>query len=373
MLIDRHPQEEIFERVPQMAARIDPALRRLDALLDDDEWYQAVRADLCRRHPRTLTVGRPSTPAEALLRMLLLKHAHGWSFQETEDQVDQSLVLRWFCRLFWQRTPDDSTLIRWAKILRPGTLHRLVERTADLARQAKVTQGRKLRTDGMCMQTDIHHPTDSGLLVDRVRGLSRLVRQARGLRQAEGARVQQRCRSRLRTARRAAQAIHRQLRRKGEEKETEQKKQEQRLVETNEQMVQQVVQHLCQRSEALATRLVARAQGLLPLVEQVISQTRRRVFQGEKVPSDEKVLSLVEPHTRAVLRHKAGNTVEFGRQVEPGVRGRRDHHALQDAGASDGTRAGRHGGGAPRGPLRPSAGVAIERTTRENTLGMRWP
>jgi IS5 family transposase len=71
-----------------------------------------------------------------------------------------------------------------------------------------------------------------------------------------------------------------------------------------------VVQHLRQRTEAQATRLVARAQGLLPLVEQVISQTRRRVFQGEKV------LSLVEPHTRAVPRHKAGKTVEFGRQVE---------------------------------------------------------
>jgi hypothetical protein len=108
-----------------------------------------------------------------------------------------------------------------------------------------------------------------------VRGLSRLVQQAKGLLAAEGAKVQQRCRSRLRTARRAAQALHRQLRRKGEEKEAEQQRLYTTLVETTEQMVQQatqvvahlrqattVAQRLGQRTEALRQRLVARAQGL---------------------------------------------------------------------------------------------------------------
>ena len=55
--------------------------------------------------------------------MLLLKHLFGWSYQETEDRVDESLVLRWFCRLFWEPAPDDTTLIRWANTLRPETLH----------------------------------------------------------------------------------------------------------------------------------------------------------------------------------------------------------------------------------------------------------
>jgi IS5 family transposase len=140
--------------------------------------------------------------------------------------------------------------------------------------------------------------------------------------------VQQLCRSRLQTARRAAQALHRQLRRTGEDKDTEQKKRYQTLVETTEQMVQQatqVVQHLRQattvaqqlgqRMEAHRLRLVTQAQAVLPLVERVISQTRRRVLEGKKVPSDEKVLSLVEPHTKAIARHKGGQLVEFGRQV----------------------------------------------------------
>ncbi len=84
------PHEDIFARVPQMAARIDPILRQLDHLLDDDGMYQAVRADFGHRHRRTLSFGRPSTSGETLLRMLLLKHLYDWSFQETEDQVDQN-------------------------------------------------------------------------------------------------------------------------------------------------------------------------------------------------------------------------------------------------------------------------------------------
>jgi IS5 family transposase len=117
-----------------------------------------------------------------------------------------------------------------------------VERTAELARQAKVTQGRKVRLDGTCVQTDIHHPTDSGLLVDRVRTLSRLVQQANGTLLAQGTRpeqVRQWCRSRLRTARRVAQRLHRQLRRTGEDKEAEQRQRYAQLVEATEQMVHQ--------------------------------------------------------------------------------------------------------------------------------------
>ena len=100
MLIDRYPQEDVFARVPQMAARIDPVLQQLDRLLDDDQVYQQVRNDFGKRYRATLVHGRHSTPVEVLLRMLLLKHLHQWSYQETEDRVDESLVLRWFSRLF---------------------------------------------------------------------------------------------------------------------------------------------------------------------------------------------------------------------------------------------------------------------------------
>ncbi len=318
MLIDRYPKEDIFARVPKMTQRIDPVLQQLDQLLDDDEVYHQVRNDFGKRYRQTLVHGRHSTPVEVLLRMLLLKHLYGWSYQETEDRVDESLVLRWFCRLFWEPTPDDTTLIRWANTLQPETLHQLNDRVVALARQARVTQGRKLRLDATCVQTEIHHPTDSGLLVDSVRILSRLVKRAKGLVADQVRSVEQACRSRLRSAKRVAQQLHRQLRRKGEDKEAEQKQLYQKLVETAEQMMRQatrVVAALGQQSEQQARRLRAEAQAVLPLVKQVIAQTRRRVLEGKKVPAEQKVLSLFEPHTRAIPRHKGGAQVEFGRHV----------------------------------------------------------
>ena len=54
---------------------------------------------------------------------------------------------------------------------------------------------------------------------------------------------------------------------------------------------------------------------MLPLVEQIIAQTRKRVLENKKVLSSDKVLSLFEPHTRAILRHKGGALVAFGRLV----------------------------------------------------------
>jgi len=106
---------------------------------------------------------------------------------------------------------DDTTRLRWANTLRPETLHALNDRVVQLAVQAKVTKGRKLRLDATCVQTEIHHPTDSGLLVDSVRVLSRLVQRAKGLVKDQLCHVQQACRSRLRSARQAAQTLHRQF------------------------------------------------------------------------------------------------------------------------------------------------------------------
>lgn len=318
MLVDRYEAEDVFARVPRMAERIDPVLSRLDELLDDDELYQQVRNDFGKRYRYTLVHGRHSTPVEVLLRMLICKHLHQWSYQETQEQVDQNLILRWFCRLYWAPVPDESTLVRWANTLQPETLHALNDRVVELARKTKVTKGRKLRLDATCVQTTIHHPTDSGLLVDSVRVLSRIVQRAKGLVKDQVRHVQQACRSRLRSARQTAQTLHRQLRRKGEDKEAQQKELYQKLIETTEQMVrqsQQVMAALAGQSGQQAKRLLTQAKEVLPLVQRVIAQTRTRVLEGKKMASDQKVLSLFEPHTRAIPRHKGGALVEFGRQV----------------------------------------------------------
>src|SRR6266576_597337 len=279
MLVDRYEAEDVFARVPQMAQRIDPVLKELDQLLEDDTLYQQIRSDFGKRYRYTLVHGRHSTPVEVLLRLLIVKHLHQWSYQDTEEQVDQNLILRWFCRLYWAPMPDDTTLIRWANTLQPETLHALNDRVVQLALQARVTKGRKLWLDATCVQTNIHHPTDSGLLVDSVRVLSRFVQRAKGLVKDQMSNVRQACRSRLRTARQV-ELYH-------------------KLIPTTEQMVrqsQQVIAALAEQTGPQARRLLRQAERVLPLVQGVIAQTRTRVLEGKKMASEQKVLSLFEPH-----------------------------------------------------------------------------
>jgi IS5 family transposase len=201
MLVDRYPAEDVFARVPELADQTDPVLRHLDALLDDDPLFQRVRADLVRRYPHTADHGRPSTPAEVILRLLVVKYLFRWSNPETERWVGDSLVLRWFCRVYFHRVPDATTLLRWEHTIQPTTLQPLLDRVVVLAQQIQVTQGRKLRLDGTVVETTIHHPTDSSLLTDGVRVLSRVIRRSKPLVSQQMAGVRGAFRSRLRHVR----------------------------------------------------------------------------------------------------------------------------------------------------------------------------
>jgi transposase, IS5 family len=330
MLRDRYPAVDLFALVPDLALTFEPVLARLDALLDEDTLFQAVRGDLARRRPKTLVTGRPSTPVAVVLRLLIVRRLYGWSYAQTEHFVNDSLILRQFCRLGLAPAPDDTTLLRWAALIRPETLDRLLDHVVALARQLKVTRGRKLRVDSTVVQTPIHHPTDSSLLVDGVRTLCRLVRRARPVVGAALAGVRDAFRTRTRSARRRLQAIHRAARRKGEAAVAAQRAAYAQLCRIARQAVRQaerVQQTLAggaprgapaghrHRGAWRGQRVAAELARLLPLVRRVLAQAERRVLRGEAVPADEKVVSLVEPHTAILTRHKPRHPVEFGRKL----------------------------------------------------------
>ena len=217
MLRDRYASQDLCALVPQLQLQLDPELSQLDQLLDDDALFQRLRADLVRRRPHTATRGRPSTPVEVLLRLLVVKRLYNWSYEETERFVGDSLVLRQFCRVYLEAVPDDTTMIRWANLIGLETVAALNDRVVELARSLKVTRGRKLRIDGTVVETNIHHPTDSRLLGDGVRVVSRLLRRAKTVLGEQVALGKQAFRTRTRSVRRLAQQLHRLARRKGEQ------------------------------------------------------------------------------------------------------------------------------------------------------------
>src|SRR5215472_17064675 len=136
MLVDRYEPEDVFARVPELARQTDPVLVRLDQVLDDEELYHQVRSDLGHRYRLTLVHGRHSTPVEALLRLLVIRSLFQWSYQETVERVRDSLVLRWFSRVYFAPVPTATTLLRWDQTITPATLNHLNERVVQLAVQA---------------------------------------------------------------------------------------------------------------------------------------------------------------------------------------------------------------------------------------------
>ena len=318
MLRDRHVPQDLFALVPSAGLALDPVLAQLDTLLDDDALYQRVRADLAKRRPQTTTRGRQSTPVEVILRLLVIKRLYRWSYEEVERFVNDSLVLRQFCRVYLQPVPDDTTLIRWAGLIGPATVAALNDRVVALARDCRVTRGRKLRIDGTVVETNIRYPTDSKTLGDGVRVRSRLLRRAKRV-LADGAGVgAEALRTRTRSVRRLTQQLHRVARRKGEQAAEELKQAYAKLTgiaRASRRQAQRVAAALRDQAADQGQRLAERIDQLLPLVDQAIAQATRRVLQGETVPAADKVLSLFEPHTQAIRRHKPGKPTEFGRKV----------------------------------------------------------
>jgi IS5 family transposase len=324
---------DLFTQIPALCLQFEPVLAHLDRLLEDDELFQRVKADLARRRPQTLTRGRSSTPVEVILRMLVVRRLYDWSYEETEHFVGDSLTLRQFCRLYLEKVPDDTVLIRWVQQLGPETLEQLNARVVELARQQKVTRGRKLRVDTTVVETNVHYPTDASLLADGIRVLGRLLGRAKALLPDRAALGRDAFRDRTRSAVRWVRTIARQARQQARRSTAGTAATASApppegptalqaayaallaLARRSRAQAQQVGTALRQQSGAAAQRLAAQFAPLLAQLEQVILQTEARVLIGEPVPALEKVVSLFEPHTQIIKRGKAGQAVELGRKL----------------------------------------------------------
>jgi IS5 family transposase len=306
----------LFDLVPKLGLEMEPVLTRLDTLLEDDRLFQLVKADLIRRFPRTATDGRPCTPVEVILRLLIVKHLYSFSYEQTEKWVSDSLVLRQFCRLYLEPVPDDTTLIRWANLIQPDTLHQLLDRVMVLARSLKVTRARKLRTDGTIVQTNIHYPSDSALLGDGIRVLCRTLKKAKPLLHTATDLGRDAFRDRTRSARRLVKHILEATRQRGKEAEQQMQAAYRKLIQATQAVLEQsrqVGEALQEQATQAASRLTQILHRFIPRVEQVIAQTSKRVLEGASVAAPDKLVSLFEPHTVIIRKGKPACPLEFGR------------------------------------------------------------
>ncbi len=164
----RHQQPSLWHRglAEDIEGLWEPWMRLVDELLEDEQLVDTVYEAQGERHPQSRIRGRMQTPAEVVLRLLLLKHIRNWSFDVLEREVRANLVYRAFTRIGDEKVPDAKTLARLGQLMEPKVIEQLHQRVVELAQERGVTQGRKLRVDTTVVESNIHYPTDSSLLGD---------------------------------------------------------------------------------------------------------------------------------------------------------------------------------------------------------------
>ena len=293
-------------------------LRRIDTLLEDEAVIETVAQALEARWPQSRRRGRPGTPADVVLRMLILKHLFDWSYDDLEREVRANLVYRAFTRIDAGEVPDAKTILKIARALGPDVIEQLHRQVVEVAKRAGVTHGRRFRIDTTVVETNVHYPTDSSLLQDGVRVLTRTMQQASvALGDPRG-----RVRNRLRSIGRRMLIIGRQAR-SPETRDALVRSYRQLMATTRAvvrdatTMVRRISQRLRTASAAIATTLTRARQQLQhmrPLVTRVLDQTRARLLGGDTHVPD-KVLSVFEPHTEAIRKGKIAKPTEFGKLV----------------------------------------------------------
>ena len=120
-------------------------MRVADRLLKDEDLIDPVYQAQGKRWQQSRTRGRKQTPAEVVLRMLVLKHANNWSFEETEHQVRANIVCREFARVGLSRVPDAKVIAKIAKLMKPEVVEQIHQRIVAMAKQAGAVKGQRMR------------------------------------------------------------------------------------------------------------------------------------------------------------------------------------------------------------------------------------
>jgi IS5 family transposase len=297
---------------------MNPVLSKIDHYLEDEQLFQLVKQDLSQRWLKTLFTGRNTTPVEVSLRMLVIKRLYQYSYEETERCVSDSLVLRKFCRIYLNPVPDDTTLIRTANLIRSETLVAFNARITELTIENKVTKGKKLRTDGTVVESNIHAPSDNRHLADSVRVLSRNLRRAGELIKDAVQVTQDQAKNMNTAAKRHARKIGETLRKRTDEALASGQKMYTELLEITKSAIHRAkgtLPQLRQTAGKTAKHLTRELEKFTPLAEKVVQQTKRRILENEKVPAQEKIVSIFEPHADIICRGKEDHPVEYGHKV----------------------------------------------------------
>ena len=276
-------------------------LSKIDEILDsNDSIYDLVLQDFgIADH----NVGANGMTAEQVIRAAIIKQIDGYSYRELAFHLADSRAYSRFCRIGIGKSFKKSVLQKGIKAISEETWEQINRVLVGYAQDQAIEKGRKIRVDCTVVESNIHAPYDSELLVDANRVLARLLAKAKT--ELPGI-IFSFTDHRRRAKRRNLEIMN-------AKNVEERKKPYKDLVEITENTIgygESILKSLAAHKavileeHALRAWLIQQLNHYLPLARQVVCQTKRRIIGGESVPAQEKIVSIFEPHTDIIRKDR---------------------------------------------------------------------
>ncbi len=291
---------------------------KIEAILDNySELLDAFHKDLC--YFCTSKEKETNFSSEQIFRMIIVKSIENISYRKCVIRVAESDFLRNFTRFGISRVLSYGLLCAACKRITPetwGKINFLLAKSA--VEEGKISKD-YLRIDSTVSETNIHFPTDNGLLWDSYRVISRIICKINKVEPSYSNcnRFHINKIKKLYTfiathSRGKKQSVRRKLKRTMKTLITGVKN----ICEAALNYIDHAT-HLFSRSTAVHT-LLSKLKRMLPLANHVVSQAYRSQILEERVSASERIFSIFEEHTELLKRGKAGKPVEFGHLVTLG-------------------------------------------------------
>jgi IS5 family transposase len=295
-IFDRYAKHEIGNQLAMMSDILDNCAELID-------W---VEADLISKGAQS--TGRAGLPVESVLRCAILKQVRQLSYKELSFYLEDSGSFRSFSRLPQGVVPRKSALQNNISRIKPQTWERINRALVGQAVAAEVECSDQVRIDSTVVATNIHEPSDSSLLYDGIRVLTRLMMKAKKKLDVPGIDFSDH--------RKPARSLARQIfytRGMAKKKPlyTDLLSHAEQVMKDSSEALWHV--QLYRFRGARYGQWVEQVTQYRRLLRGVIRQARRRVFNGESVPATEKVLSLHESHTDIIV--KGGRDIQYGHKL----------------------------------------------------------
>ncbi len=302
--------------LPRELWELPEELALADGFLNDTRLLKPLAGCLDLKH------GRPSLPVAQVLRLFYLKEQYRLSDDVLIAEVSDSIHWRRFCHFgLADEMPDPSALSKWRHRLGADGIRKVNRSITMKLHEGRVVRGRKIRVDSTVVDADIHYPTDSGLIADGVKRLTRLGKQ---IKSAVGTAVTA-VHDRSRSVKKRLLGIGKLLRRRSGDAVEEVRRVTEGLARIGERQARAVAR-LCEEAQGKLARLrgKARRRGAERLLREASEMQRqlatvidqsRKVTAGDK-HIRERVVSLSDPDARPIKKGKLGQTVQFGYKVQ---------------------------------------------------------